>query len=1194
MVEQEQTPVPRLRQEVKQTRQEAKRQEVRQEKRAGEQRPQEIRQEIREEIKEAKEGKAEHVLRVQLNEELKRAKAAAQEVRSVVEKTGVVADQVRPEAKQVTKSVVRILEGIKEGIVTPPEKSKAIFKKLAEKGITDAVAAYLHQILEKYLEKEASFSKAGEDETEFEKDIKSLAARSPKAAELLLSSVVEAAETVGLTKEQAEKKLEEVGRELVAKETEAGRQAEFDKFWGDFGERYYGGEREKLELLKAVFIPSEFTKHVEERQREKAREMGINLDDILRKIEEIDRLPESQRREKREERGRLEKQLESLNIKLSEEIKDDIALLYGELLTGLDESESDAPFEEIVRQDFWRGIEVAYIALSTAVRQLAHYFERRGIEEFAGLTFYKRVAGKYEGEREIPIERDSEGNVTKTTTKPDIRLRAEYKPTKTTLSEFINSAGLVGDHDYNTRRYTHNVIALFLRQPEEGKGFYGGLANYAEQMKTSDVDEMMLLPDSHIVLHAHQIYIKTLLKTFAKADWIHHPDFFQKQPEAVRTEIEEQVLQTLKKLYPDYGKEKEWRLRRAFRMAIGMSRGVFLSDPEVAAYADPALNPNGSPTYESYYVADPEPLKALNPLHHYYRWQSEGSLQGPILFIPTSGLEGKFGTHDHSEYFERMEKYRRTFLEGNEILTEKDEKLFIDLLMNVAGVGSFATRSGWRLPPSYEGWFIDKDAQGKETALSFEQENYLKMWRRIENIGYEALKNFLKSYEGHGLLGEIERKMVKEGWKPLADRNMRQFLQGLFESYIKPAGVKKSLDSYIGETADYKSYEAFFNRVLAGVVAHRFPSKFVTIERDRFTPDGKRAWEKIKEKSGLDVSLFDRAMEHISIAETLLRQEISERMDAALVEGKPLEEADLTFTLQGKTIEGYRLTEEAIDALLRSKRFDETDIGRAKEVFNKIKQEYIENDTFLKKFTKEYIKGNKYPFALGIEEFDARFVAFRGGGPRILPRSLKDTAALEMNVVHEIQNFLGVLRTAAIDGKKDFSPIVQSLARVKGTLENVHSPEFGQRVAFYMSGMAINYFKKDTLTKGLMSPFGLGRMNSLAARFAGRSTAVWEWTTADIDTFITHVETHRVLPKQSIDLNVRPEDAKYVTKHFLGIPYKVRQDYEYFAGKLRREFGADVKHIAAEILATYTPLLIAFLLYKYISDALKETEGKKQ
>jgi len=57
---------------------------------------------------------------------------------------------------------------------------------------------------------------------------------------------------------------------------------------------------------------------------------------------------------------------------------------------------------------------------------------------------------------------------------------------------------------------------------------------------------------------------------------------------------------------------------------------------------------------------------------------------------------------------------------------------------------------------------------------------------------------------------------------------------------------------------------------------------------------------------------------------------------------------------------------------------------------------------------------------------------------------------------------------------------------------------------------------------------------------------------------------------------------------------KRKPDFAWTIKNLRDKFGGNWKDIAFDMVNKYIPFVIAWLLLKYIKDALDESEGKKK
>src|SRR2546422_1067412 len=109
-------------------------------------------------------------------------------------------------------------------------------------------------------------------------------------------------------------------------------------------------------------------------------------------------------------------------------------------------------------------------------------------------------------------------------------------------------------------------------------------------------------------------------------------------------------------------------------MGVGLARGVFLNEVEAAAWADPSVTYiDGKPTYQSVYKSDNAPLMALNPAHHFLRWQTESVTRGGLIFLLTEGFDPKdYRVWDHAQIMERIKYFRKSFEEGVPALNRKN------------------------------------------------------------------------------------------------------------------------------------------------------------------------------------------------------------------------------------------------------------------------------------------------------------------------------------------------------------------------------------------------------------------------------------------------------------------------------------------------------------------------------------------
>ncbi len=1146
------------------------------------------REEIRKEIAEARAERSkdlreynEEKLRQRLERELKQTKTAAREV--VTKGFG----KTRQEAADVRRSVARILEAVKEGLLTPPEKTKELLTNLADKGLTDQTAAHLHGFLQKYLNKDISLSQPGQPKTEFEKDFEVLKGSDPLSAELVGDSIIESAEGFGITGEIAREKFR------VEDQVDQEREMREALKWGRRGEEFAGLGIDSLHEF--------FDKEDEE---------------ILSALQSVDKFAEvteklkNKLNEERREQGKELLEGDELGRELSKRIEQEIVVKFSKLTRKVDSEKPNEVFEDIVQEGtFYNSIQIIRTQLLRKVELLTIEAERRsGLgtdnqsdlpEILQSIQFFKRFSEKDLGKREVDIG----GGEIKTISTERIMPVPKNEPTS--LGDFFRSLHTQIDNEYVARGYMHNVRSIFLRGKGE-RGFWDQLKSYATRLGSSDIDRLTLLPDNELFMSAYQLYTKYVEERFALHDWIHQPNMFINDLEGTTSKIEDKVLEDLKKLFPDAAKDP-WRLRRALNLGVGLSKGVFLTEIESAAWADPNVRTDkeGESTFVSYYTNDNAALQTLNPLHYFLRWQQEGLLKGPTLFMPVEGYSrSMFGLWDHAKLWERMNAFRESWTKGQaayDKFKNQNEKTFFEILPNIGHVGSFITRSGWRMAGgAYEGWMEYLTEQNGKPLLEGSVLDVENSWKAIENIGYEALLNFS--------VNRIDKDFLKND---SPERN--SFFKYLNEKYINfdngTGGVKRSLEDEIKKTKDQLTeewkkdphkrkievsdkdiYERLLYKALTGVLRNRIPTKFIRIERDRTSEKGIRAWDQIRKDLNLTPSQMDETMDDLMMVELRLRQETSAGMTKYLEGGSE--------TLRGYDGANYVVTKANIERILGEIGLEQENIERATKLFDKIDSSYLQNDQFINKFSKK-IQEKEFPFAIATEELETKFLAFRASGESILSRAMGDTASMEQRVSDKLQGYLDSLHEASISPQHDISKVLETLLDVKKVYEEIHGPQAGFEIAHHLVGFTIAYFKKDTAAKNWIGRLTrVGRYNSIASEVAGTFRGVWEWENSDIDNFIVELERRRIVPKGEHELRKGPEIERREPLNLFGL--KIPMGYkkiqyastnEITGKRLRKDFGATKLNIATEFLSKYLPLILLFILFQAIARAAKEELG---
>lgn len=1179
------------------------------------------------------------------------------------------ADSAKGKANRVKQAVQQILAAGKQDKIEIsadaaehiPEFAGRIIKRIAAKTdvneLTGTNSPFYYEILEKLISGDVTDNEQMMREFSSSSVLLYLTDRSAYAK--IREALAENALADGIPEdliEQAYARPEKfaTNESTPVQDTDVLAEAQFNGDWQQKYSPYFNGENSfEFKFLKTLYSPHTFAEF----------------------IKGMDTSPEYQERYQSEFEGITDPT--EIWQKKSEILEREIMFLYSRIFSVIHTQRQGKFFEEIAQENFMSSMNSAKDTLTYAINRLSDRFNddtlrKEGLEE---AQFFTRGTTRKLGTRTVQVDHtgDHEKDYKQINWEKVIPTAGR---SETQLREFLigvrNHSGALIDH----QTYLHNVQSLFLRGAKDGS-FWGQIAGYAEQnMSAVDIDDLTNLPDSDIMMSAYQLYTKYVEEDFAKFSWRHQPGQFQSDFMKSQSRIQASVLEDLKKLYPNLAEtENTWRLEQAVNMGVGVSRGVFLTEVEAAAWADPGHSGTGGAAYQSYYTNDNAALLAFNPRHNWDRWKAPGVTLGPLVHIPVEGLDRKFlaTRWDHRKLWDEMARREDSYKIGQRAYSEtssviqpgppepkkpeepkdpgddatavakfrykremsrynreskaypgrkkdydeknakhmakvkdNDEKhrfgtkkqnnertSFIEYAMNIGKIGSPIDRAGWRFEGALDGWMVRQEGHhGTEIDRTAS-------WKAMENIGFEAARWFSGHYNltgpdnhGRGLTDELGAY--------------------LYNQYINPDGADKgSYSSYMKNLGD-KPQETFMNHVFARMIKQRMPTKFIRLDRDRYSDDGKRDWDKVRIKSGLDAEEMDQAMKNLLLVEQMTRNNVSEEMKKQIadqVKTNPGAE-DLSKVALSKGNE-YRVTEESARRMLEKMLPDDAP-NRDKQINDAIKvfqeADAIQNEAYL---NEKAGKIADYPFKIGAEELDTSFMAFRNAGNTVLKRALGDIGKIETDVVNNIMgDFFHQLHHIAIDGSHSFAPLVESISKAKHAIEGVHGEPAAHKVAEHMAKLAVAYYKKDSRAKNIFTSWlHMGEPHSLAGHFAGGSwKGVWEWEAADLNSFAFALERAVVLPKHAYNANEPlagdgehhrgTRDSVIVPKKFLGfIPmgHKVilADEGGITIDQFKRDIGGTNGDIAWEILNKYALLAGVALVYSMIRKATKEEQGGK-
>jgi hypothetical protein len=614
---------------------------------------------------------------------------------------------------------------------------------------------------------------------------------------------------------------------------------------------------------------------------------------------------------------------------------------------------------------------------------------------------------------------------------------------------------------------------------------------------------------------------------------------------------------------------------------------VLLTEPETIANADPSLKHKVDgddlkvdPTFLGEWLSDTVFTGVLNPfIRGHLRWLQEGPTGGPLGFLPIPNpklVKGwRIGIWDHNEVIKDIQNFHRRFFEGKKAIKEGYLTLFD--IRNPGRMGSFATRGSWRWEQAYQGLLYDED--GKKSS-------FIDSWRRLENVGFEPWLHYANANAG-----DIVRMLNKDN-----SNYNQQFFDYIYNLYFKNIYSETDFQNLIKNIKKGEETR-FVAEIAVRFLSQRLPAKIITEERTRYSEDGKRLWEVLREKCGFKIPEMDQAVKDLILAQTQLRQKLSQAMKEAEEKGEDIGRIKGDFALTEDTVKKY-LSDSWVS--------DQDRINRVIKLVNEFNKNFAPNGELSVRYQQwiDKIKGGRWtlPFALAPEETDYHYLRLRSSGVTTIKRALGDIAATDKVLTNVYVKFLSILRTTAISGKKDLGEIVKLITEVKKTLENFHGKEYANEIACYFAYLTIAYFKKDTFAKPLGGLAGLGEKTSIAAEFTGAGR-VWEWDSRDIGRFVFALEQSGALEKSPYELQKTPQFENLKIKIKIGnkerqieIPFiKVRKkDFNIYSDTLKKMAGGEFIHKVWDAINTVVPLALAVIFFFLIQKAFKEAFEQKK
>ena len=1057
------------------------------------------------------------------------------------------------------------LEQVKKGLTS--ELLKKISEYVRVGDVNEQNAPYLYELIKPVLMGEINSIDGLSSKF---KELDDLKISSPFIHANIQKALVESAVSQGGYSETQAKQMFGIQKvEDVHKNTELNnnsdpddKEEKYDQEYMALCDRYV--KNEEKELLKALFKPERLGGYI---QNEYAK-FKTTHPDITSK----------------EERDK----------DFSEHFKETLELFVGKIYQLVDEASPSVFAEEAENiGGFQRNPAVAKSRLSMQLNKLRNLAADRNFKitskEGEEINWYHGERISYDADLPLKTERKVNGEQPSA---PRLMVEPFTEMVKcSSFSEYLRLMENHVNHEIEMRKIMHNVRALPY-SPTGKDGYWAVLKGYLEKnLKGVDLDNFLRMADSEQIENASRIVDKSMELDNAHYDYIHQPTSGQIEEGHELSKKDLEVLKYLKEIYGDAIPDD--RLRRALVIGLADNYSVSLKAIEHGALADPPKIDGKNKAFASYSRKDAAMYRVFNQLaHENLRFSSESLLMGNLLFLKIEGKDLGKSFWNHRDLLDEAKKSINEYVDGKSIEDDKNGTLRFVNMINPASVGGIYSRAGWRQYFTYEALLVPPGGKAGKNL------NVLKSWKAVENIGVEVMKNFCT--EGD-LLG------ADEFYTKGKASERRELTSYLCKKYFKMED-QKEIDkkiSLLEKARDLKGeYKKFYFQVMTRAIAQRIPTKFLRIERTKDISGRERAWEVVrrasgeKGTSGMDKNDFYNAVKDISfIGEIMLRTETTKTMNKEMKKGKKMYEIDLG------TDNNYELTEEKLKKFLKDAGADDNRIKKAVRVYNETHKfiKSAEEGNYLNNFASKYEKG-KFPFAIAVEEMERTFVSHRSAGDNMIVRAIGEIDASEKNVADSISKLFETMRATSISGKKDFSELLKLIKTASTQVENMHGRDKAHKLAHHMAAMVISYFKQDSMSKGFFGLLKIGEKHSLAAEFSGRSSTVWEWDSRDIDRFCVALETERILPRSSYEvqngiafepLKVKiPILNKEITIPFLPQVKKAWGEWDIWS--LRKQFGGDYFHIFTDMIGQFLPIVLILLLWKYITSAMDEAFGKKK
>lgn len=723
--------------------------------------------------------------------------------------------------------------------------------------------------------------------------------------------------------------------------------------------REYFKTREDKELWSSIIDVERFGEYVEGKRRATLRSHSGKSKEEIRKI-------------------------------VSEEINFDVEWLFSRLYSRLDRTKPDKFFDELEREGYSNSMESAKAIFISRLDGLGSRLLEADYERWKNFFYRDRMVTNVnlkEEEKEIEFRRDKKAKLEKKRVRRVIVESDQVLPIpvaqQCNAKEFTDGLLVRVRAIESATKYSHDVIAAYNIRAGE-KGFWPQIAEFSQKYHMGDMDELVHLSNGWLYFEAHNLIRKYFEAELAKINWnlgtqtlaVVQGEFLNR----IQLKVKEDLIKMYRQVFGRNEREwamNEWKARRLVNLAWGLARGATLSEPEIAAWADPGLDSNGHPTHYSIGTNESDPYVAFNPQMRFNRWAHDEHKRQALLWSVVNFYKKRW---DHLEGFKEMRKFFDAWWGGEMVIdrANPDERRLYEFFSDMQRVGSLGFRGAWR-NKSFEYWLVGQP--GVKDQLMDEEGNILlpgtvnllESWKALENIGYDITYLFTEA----AVVSDWEFLISTENKHPEKYSAKQELLKYLYENHIQdpeyPQTTGRSFPEYLSmirkkaeaivedkikrkdleKVAKADHVEAEITRLivyrgLAGMLLERVPTKLIKLERNRFSEQGERAWELVRGRMGWgdgdeSVDRMDKALRNLGMVESLLRRQTSLKMREYLepqIDDDVINKNKKVYLNRflDDTHYEYKMTGDFIDQRLREMGSSETEIEDAKKVFKAIKR----------------------------------------------------------------------------------------------------------------------------------------------------------------------------------------------------------------------------------------------------------------